>query len=125
MNYYVSEIFIANCAIIELVKQRLTVYALQPIVSSVGETFNLLYNKPIKNPLTNETLYNRVNIAECKLTEWNGQEYILQIEKVIDLEDFNQINNIKSTGLFFLQKKINKPIDPTKNNSIVVMHTNN
>ena len=118
VNYYVSLIFVAHCSIAQATDKQLTVYVLHPIASYPGEPLSLLYNKPIKNPMTGETLYNRVVVAECQLSEWNGQEYILRVSNVIDKEDFAKLNDLKGHGLFFLQKNIQEPSEPLKNNSI-------
>ena len=91
-----------------------------PIASNEGESFSILFNKPTNNPMTGQTIYDRVEIAKCTLTQWNIQEYVMTITQITSKEDFDTIGVIKGTGLFYLQKDLPEPknvmTDNTENN---------
>ena len=117
IKYYINLVFVSPISIGNYSNKQIYVYPLLPIASNEGEQFSILYNKPMTNPMTGKTVYNRVEIAKCTLTHWNIQEYIMTITKITSKEDFNAIGNMKDSGLFFLQKDIKQPEDIMKNNS--------
>lgn len=109
IEYYINQIFISPIAIGNYSNKQIKVYPLLPIATNEGEEFSILYNKPLTNPLTGQTSYNRIEIAKCTLTQWNVQEYVMTISQIISKEDFETIGNVKIDGLFYLQKNIPEP----------------
>lgn len=120
VKYYINLLFVTPIAIGDFSKKQIKVYPMLPIASNEGESFSILFNKPSKNPLTGQTIYNRVAIAKCTLTQWNVQEYVMTISQITSKEDFEAINGIKGTGLFYLQKDLPEPqnvmVDNTEKN---------
>lgn len=109
VNYNVNNFFVAPVAISAISKKQVVVYPVAPIASKHGESFTILYNKPIKNPINGETIYNRIPLAKCILSKWNCQEYIMTVNEILDKEDFDKLSTIKNTDLFFLQKDLTEP----------------
>ena len=120
MKYYINHLFVSPIAIGDLSKKQMKVYPMLPIASNEGEPFSILYNKPTKNPMTGQAIYNRVEVAKCTLTQWNVQEYVMNITQITSKEDFEAMNGIKGTGLFYLQKDLPEPqnvmVDNTERN---------
>ncbi len=120
IKYHINLLFVSPIAIGENSKKQIKVYPILPIASNEGEPFSILFNKPTKNPMTGQTIYNRVEIAKCTLTRWNIQEYVMTITKITSKEDFDAIGSIKGTGLFYLKKDLPEPknimTDNTENN---------
>lgn len=109
VSYNISNFFVSPIAVGAYSKKQITVYPECPIASNVGEPFTILYNKPICNPMTGETIYNRVPLAKCVLTKWNCQEYIMTVNEILDQEDFDKLSTIKEKDLFYLQKNLPEP----------------
>lgn len=109
MKYHINLLFVSPIAIGDISKKQMKVFPMLPIASNEGERFSILYNKPSKNPMTGQTIYNRVEIAKCSLTRWNVQEYVMTVTQILSKEDFDAIDGIKSTGLFYLQKDLPEP----------------
>lgn len=120
IKYYINLLFVSPIAIGDFSKKQMKVYPILPIASNEGEPFSLLYNKPTMNPMTGQTIYNRVEIAKCTLSQWNIQEYVMTITQITSKEDFEALSSTKGTGLFYLQKDLPEPqnvkIDNTEKN---------
>ena len=117
IKYNINQIFLSPIAIGDYSNKQIKVYPLLPIATSEGEEFSILYNKPLTNPLTGQTIYNRIEIAKCSLTQWNSQEYVMTISQIISKEDFEAIGNAKTRGLFYLQKNLPEPQNIMENNT--------
>lgn len=117
MKYHINLLFVTPIAIGDISKKQMKVYPLLPIASNEGESFSILFNKPTQNPMTGQTIYNRVEIAKCTLARWNVQEYVMTITQIISKEDFDAISSIKGTGLFYLQKDLPEPQDILADNT--------
>ena len=117
VRYYINKIFISPSAIGQVSSKQITIYPIFPLASKIGESFTILYNKPITNPVDRSVSYNRVEVATGKLTEWNCQEYVISIDKILDKEDFNGISKTKDNGLYYLRRDIAEPKDQLKDNS--------
>lgn len=117
VEYYINKIFISPSSITSVSNKQIIVYPTIPLASKLGETFSILYNKPIINPVDGSVVYNRVEVATGKLVEWNCQEYIIAIDKILDKEDFANIAKNKEDGLYYLRKDINEPANVLKDNS--------
>lgn len=124
VKYYVNMIFVTPIAIGECDKKQMKVYPLLPIASNEQEEFSILYNKPITNHMTGETIYNRIEIAKCTLAQWNIQEYVMTITKITSKEDFEEIAKNKATGLYYLQKNIPEPQNVMIDNTELNWKTN-
>lgn len=109
IKYYINLLFVTPIAIGDVSKKQIKIYPMLPIASNEGEPFSILFNKPTKNPMTGQTIYNRVEIAKCTLTQWNVQEYVMTITQITSKEGFEAMNGIKGTGLFYLQKDLPEP----------------
>lgn len=120
IKYHINLLFVTPIAIGEISKKQIKVYPMLPIASNEGESFSILFNKPTNNPMTGQTIYDRVEVAKCTLTQWNIQEYVMTIIQITSKEDFDTIGGIKGTGLFYLQKDLPEPknvmTDNTENN---------
>ena len=117
VNCCISKIFVSPSSITQATNKQVTVYPRIPLASKIGDSFSILYNKPIKNPIDGSVMYSRVEVAAGRLTEWNCQEYIITLDKIYDKEDYAGILSNKDSGLYYLQKNIREPADPMKDNS--------
>lgn len=117
VDYQMSKVFVSPSAIGSVSNKQIVVYPTLPLASKLGESFNILYNKPITNPVNGSVIYNRVEVATGRLTEWNCQEYVITIDNIHDKEDFSTISSNKENGLFYLQKNVEEPENPLKDNS--------
>lgn len=117
IKYYINSIFISPIAIGDYSNKQIKVYPLLPVATNEGEEFSILYNKPIKNNITGQISYNRIEIAKCKLTHWNIQEYVMTISDIISKEDYDMIGNNKTSGLFYVQKNISEPQNIMEDNT--------
>lgn len=120
IKYYINLLFVSPIAIGDFSKKQMKVYPMLPIASNEGEPFSILFNKPTKNPMTGQTIYNRVEIARGTLTQWNVQEYVMTITEILSKEDFEAISSNKGTGLYYLRKDLPEPqnvmVDNTEKN---------
>ena len=114
VKYYINQIFVAPIAIGKVAGRQIDVYPVLPIASSEGESFSILYNKSIVDPISGKNIYSRIEIAKCTLSKWNGQEYVLTIDEVLSKDDFSAIADTKSTDLFYLMKNV--PVPENMNN---------
>lgn len=53
-----------------------------------GDEFIIQVNKEMKNPITGEISYNRVEVCKCNVIEYNGNKFTAAINEVISEEDF-------------------------------------
>ena len=116
VDHQMSKVFVSPSAIGSISNKQIVVYPIFPLASKLGDSFNILYNKPITNPVDGSIIYNRVEVATGKLTEWNCQEYVITIDKILDKEDFNAISSNKANGLFYLQKNGKEPKNQLEGN---------
>lgn len=115
--YYMSTVFVSPTAIGRASNKQIIVYPMLPLASKIGEEYSILYNKPVVNPTDGTVIYNRVEVAKGRLVEWNCQEYTIEVDKILDKEDYNMIHQNKDNGLFYIQKNVKEPENSLKDNS--------
>lgn len=67
-----------------------------------GTKCTLEANKEIKNPMTEEISYTRVNLCSVRVDEYQGNKSIVSVEDVFSQGDMDEIENLSENGKVFL-----------------------
>lgn len=122
LAYHINDYLMTPISIANIDKDLLAAYTPLYLHAQPEEIFHLYSYIDITNPVSGETSYQRVPIAEYKYVEWKGQKHILELQKVLNKDVFKEIDKLKARDKekranFSLQKVMEEPKKVDKDNS--------
>ena len=123
MEYYVNKYMLTLVSVAAYDDKTISLVTTQWLKANVGDIFELYGIKEIIDPLTGQSTFKRLPIAEYKYAEWKGQKHILELKKVLNKEMYNNMAELcekekVGKGTFTILKQIKEPSGMDKDNSI-------
>ena len=123
IQYYVNQLLNTPVSIVSHDSKTLTVVSPSWIKADAGDIFELYNYVENVNPVTGETIYQIVTVAEYKYSEWKGQKHVFELHKVLNKDLYNKMDELKKRDKedranFTMFKKIEEPTKLDKDNSV-------
>ena len=95
-------LYLAPCWIDNVNKKNIELHSAFRLSLPKNTPCKLFYVKETKNPLTNESAYNRVELCTIRYAEYHGNYHVYEIDKILDKESMRNIEQIVESGAKFL-----------------------
>lgn len=101
-DYYLSRCFFFTCTFKKFHTSKPSLLVSMKLNALKDNVFTLLYNKPIKNALTGENTYARVELAKLNYVEGAGQLHTFKVSKMLDKKTFKELEQNYGGALLML-----------------------